>query len=67
MVRGRPFIDGNARTGFLVASYYPRLSGYDLPTPLPVEQIATLCQRVARGQLRELNAIAAELRRLWER
>jgi prophage maintenance system killer protein len=62
----RPFKDGNERTGFLVASYYLQLSGYDLPSPLPVDQLEDLCCRVSRGDLRELSAIAAELRLLWK-
>ena len=67
IVRDRPFKDGNERTGFLVASYYLRLAGHALPSPLPMEEIVDVCHRVARGQLRELGAIAAELRRIWER
>ena len=66
IARDRPFKAGNDRTAFLVASYYLMLAGYALPTPLPVEQLVDLCQRVSRGQLRELGAIAAELRRVWQ-
>ena len=67
IARDRPFAAGNARTGFLVVSYYLRLTGHDLPAPAPVDQIVDLCRRVSRGQVRELGAIAAELRRLWDK
>ena len=65
IARDRPFAAGNQRTAFLVASYYLHLTGHPLPATFPVDELADLCRRVARGQLCELGAIAAELRRLW--
>ena len=65
IARDRPFAAGNARTAILVAAYYLRICGHDLPSPLPSVPVIDLCRRVSSGQLRELGAIAAELRRLW--
>ncbi len=66
IARDRPFADGNARTAFLVAAYYLRVCGHALPSELAVNQVIDLCRRVESGQLRDLGAIRAELRRLWE-
>lgn len=66
ITQGHPFNDGNKRTGFLVAAYYLELMGYPLPEQLPVDEVVDLCVRVSAGQLRDVPAIAAELRRSWE-
>ncbi len=67
IVQGHPFEDANKRTGFLVATYYLDLMGYPLPEPLPVDDVIDLCVRLSGGQLRDIEAITKELRRLWFR
>jgi prophage maintenance system killer protein len=62
----RPFVAGNARTGFLLASYYLALLGHPPPSPLPVRELAALCRDVAAGRDRDVAAITERLRRLWE-
>jgi len=65
ITQGHPFNDGNKRTGFLTAAFYLERLGYRLPDPLPNDSIFDLCLRVSAGELRDVRAIAAELRRLW--
>jgi len=65
ITQGHPFNDGNKRTGFLVAAYYLRRAGFPTPTPLPEDAVVDLCMRISAGALRDVAAIAVELRRLW--
>ncbi|MHB8578207.1 MAG: type II toxin-antitoxin system death-on-curing family toxin, partial [Dehalococcoidia bacterium] len=64
-----PFNDGNKRTGFLTAAYY--LAQVGIPEPEGLEtgaapaEAETLCLRISAGQLRDVETIAIELRRLW--
>jgi death-on-curing protein len=67
ITQGHPFNDGNKRTGFLTAAYYLDLVGIHLPDPLDIDAAERLCLRVSAGDLRDVDAIAAELRRLWQR
>jgi prophage maintenance system killer protein len=65
ITQGHPFNDGNKRTGFIIAGYYLRLVGYQRPVPLPVAELVQLCLGVSAGRIRDVQAIAAELERLW--
>lgn len=62
---GHPFQDGNKRTGFLVAAYYLDVTGYPAPAALSISETVMLSRRVSAGELREVDVIARELRRLW--
>lgn len=62
---GHPFNDGNKRTGMLTAMYYLAQVGFLEPNPFPTDEGEALCLRISAGQLRDVDAIAAELRRLW--
>jgi death-on-curing protein len=70
IVAGHPFNDGNKRTGFLIAAYF--LSQLGIPEPEGLESGAAtedaeaLCLRISVGQIRDVEVIALELRRLWE-
>jgi death-on-curing protein len=66
ITQGHPFVDGNKRTGFAVASYYLEISGHRWPDTLTTEQVIDLCMRVSAGTIRDVDEIAAELRRLWQ-
>ncbi|MGH2584122.1 MAG: type II toxin-antitoxin system death-on-curing family toxin [Dehalococcoidia bacterium] len=66
ITQGHPFNDGNKRTGFLVAAYYLRRVGIPVPNPLHEDAVVNLCMRVSAGDLRDIDAIAQELRHLWE-
>jgi death on curing protein len=65
ITQGHPFNDGNKRTGLLVASYYLRLVGYSWPVQFPEAEVIAFCLRVSAGDVRDVDEIAAELRRLW--
>lgn len=65
ITQGHPFNDGNKRTGFLLAAYYLRLVGFSWPERLADADAIDLCLRVSSGRLRAVEAIAAELQRLW--
>ncbi len=65
ITQGHPFNDGNKRTGFLVATYYLDRMGHPLPRALPERDVVALCLRVSAGDIRDVDAIAAELARLW--
>ncbi len=65
ITQGHPFNDGNKRTGFLLAAYYLRRVGIATPTPLPEDAVVDLCLRVSAGELRDITAIAEQLRVLW--
>jgi death-on-curing protein len=65
ITQGHPFVDGNKRTGFAVASYVLEMTGYPMPPALAVDETIDLCVRVSAGTLRDVEAIASELRRLW--
>jgi death on curing protein len=62
---GHPFNDGNKRTGFLTAMYFIELVGFLRPVPFSTDEAAALCLRISAGQLRDVETIASELRRLW--
>jgi len=62
---GHPFHDANKRTGFLTAAYSLELMGSPLPDDFATGEMETLAMRVSAGELRDLDAIAQELRRLW--
>lgn len=62
ITQGHPFQDANKRTGFLLASYYLAQLGYELAEPVPEAAIIDLAVRVSSGRLRDVAAIAAELR-----
>ena len=65
ITQGRPFNDGNKRTGFLLAGYYLLRMGHAFPDPLNVNAAEDRCLRVSAGQLRDVKRIADELARLW--
>jgi len=65
ITQGHPFNDGNKRTGFLTAAYYLDLIGYPIADDFPVDGGEALCVRVSAGEIRDIEAIARELRRLW--
>ena len=65
ITQGHPFVDGNKRTGFLVAAYYLEAVGQQLPPDLPVAPVVNLCVRVSAGQVRDVRMIAAELTHVW--
>ncbi|MGH2351078.1 MAG: type II toxin-antitoxin system death-on-curing family toxin, partial [Chloroflexota bacterium] len=65
ITQGHPFNGGNKRTGFLVAAYYLELAGNPLPRSLPIDDVVELCVRISAGELRDVEAIAQELQRLW--
>lgn len=65
ITQGHPFNDGNKRTGFLLASYYLKQVGLPWPAQLADDDVIALCLRVSAGHVRDVAAIAAELRRLW--
>ena len=62
---GHPFQDGNKRTGFLIAVYYLKAVDRPLPAELAVDSVVDLSWRVSKGELRDVDAIAATLERLW--
>ena len=68
---GHPFTDGNKRTGFLVAAYYLAQVGIPEPEALSTgeatDDAEALCLGISAGRLRDVAAIAAELRRIWSR
>jgi death-on-curing protein len=66
ITQGHPFNDGNKRTGFLLAAYYLELVGLPLPDPVSEDAVVSLCLRVSAGQVRDVETIADELRRLWQ-
>jgi prophage maintenance system killer protein len=66
ITQGHPFNDGNKRTGFLLASYYLQLVGHPWPSHLPEQDVIAFCLRVSAGEVRDIGAIAEELRRLWD-
>lgn len=66
ITQGHPFNDANKRTGLLTAAYYLALLGIPLPEPYDTAAAFALCLRVSAGELREVETIAAELRRLWQ-
>lgn len=65
ITQGHPFTDGNKRTGYLTAAYFLERVGYRLPDPAPTTDIIRLCVRVSSGELRDVRAIARELRAVW--
>jgi death-on-curing protein len=65
ITQGHPFADGNKRTGFLLAAYYLECVGYPTPPQLSPDEAVDLCLCVSAGELRDVGAIARELRRLW--
>lgn len=65
LTQGHPFNDGNKRTGFLTAAYYLRRVGFSTPDPLDENAVVALCFTVSAGEIREIEPIAAALRRLW--
>lgn len=62
---GHPFQDGNKRTGFLLAVFYLERLDFPLPASLPVDAAESLCRRISRGDLRQIETIAEELKALW--
>lgn len=65
ITQGYPFMDGNKRTGFLLATYYLDLVGISAPAALNAGEVISLCLAVSAGQMRDVKLIAAELGRLW--
>lgn len=65
ITQGHPFNDGNKRTGFLVAAYFLEFVGLPIPTGFDAREAEALCVRVSAGELRDVTAVAEELRRLW--
>jgi death-on-curing protein len=65
ITQGHPFEDANKRTGFLLVVYYLEHMGYPLPVDLPEDEVVDLSVRISAGGLRDVHAIAEELRRLW--
>ena len=65
ITQGHPFNDGNKRTGLLLAAYYLELVGYPAPGRLVADEVVDFCLRVSAGAVRDVTAIATELRDLW--
>lgn len=65
ITQGHPFNDGNKRTGLLTATYYLGLLGIPEPSEVDIDAAEQLCLRISAGELRDVGAIATELRRLW--
>lgn len=65
ITQGHPFSDGNKRTGFLLAAYFLKQVGHPWPDPIDDPAVIGSCLRVSAGEIRGVDAIAAELRRLW--
>jgi death-on-curing protein len=65
IAQGHPFSDGNKRTGFLTAAYYLEEMGYPFPPQMAVADTVALCLHISAGAIRDVEAIAAELERLW--
>src|SRR5581483_7502825 len=66
ITQGHPFSDGNKRTGFLLAAYYLNLVGHPWPPQLPEDQVIAFCLRVSAGEIRDVDEIAAHVRRFWD-
>jgi len=66
ITQGRPFNDGNKRTGFLVAAYYLELAGLPPPEQLSVDAVVALCLAVSAGAIRDVGIMARKLQQLWE-
>lgn len=64
ITQGHPFNDGNKRTGLLLAAFYLEQVGYPPPSHLDEEPVVTFCFRVSAGEIRDVEVIAATLRRL---
>lgn len=65
ITQGHPFNDGNKRTGFLIAAYFLELSDYPFPERFSFDEAEALSLRVSSGAVRDVDQIAAELKRLW--
>lgn len=64
---GHPFVDGNKRTGFLTAALYLEQIGIPMPSPVSVDGMYDLCMGISSGELRDLDEIAMQLERIWQR
>jgi death on curing protein len=66
ITQGHPFVDGNKRTGFLVAMCFLERAG--LPAPeagLPREDVVEFCRRVSAGEIRKIEDMARTLAIFW--
>ena len=62
ITQGHPFSDGNKRSGFLLAAYFLKQIGHPWTSPIDDPAIVAFCLRVSAGEIRDVDAIAAELR-----
>lgn len=62
LVSNHPFVDGNKRTGFVVAISFLRLNAISIDVPLP--ELYDLTLAVAAGQLSK-EQLAIDLRRIF--
>jgi death-on-curing protein len=65
ITQGHPFNDGNRRTGFQVAAYLLEIVGHPIVPGFDTAAAEDLCIRVSAGDVRDVNEIAREFRRLW--
>jgi death-on-curing protein len=65
IVQGHPFVDGNKRTGFLLAAYWLSLVGLQPPPSFDEDDAVSFTLRVSAGEIGDLAVIAATLRRFW--
>ncbi len=63
---GNAFVDGNKRTGFLIAAYYLARAGWRSPlTPLPIAEVEAFGFAIARREIVDVEEIATKLLRWW--
>jgi prophage maintenance system killer protein len=63
---GNAFVDGNKRTGFLIAAYYLARAGWRSPlTPLPMAEVEAYGFSVAKRAITDVDEIAIKLQTWW--
>lgn len=66
IIQGHPFGDGNKRTGFALAAYFLRLSGYDPPADAWEEdEVYNVNMDISAGIRKDLEDLTQRLLHWW--